>query len=83
MKLKNNRKMVSFIVHHSMYIIYNLGNGQMKRKTKSNANEKINNLTGDWFVSARSKNILISGPIIQSYNCQIAEELRNTEYVGC
>ena len=67
MKLKNNGKMISFIVHHSMHI---LGNGQMKRKPKSNANEKINNLTSDWFVSVLSKNIPISGPIItaQTYN---------------
>jgi len=42
--------------------------------------KKINNLTWDWFVTARSKNIPISGPIIQSKARRIAEEMLNTEF---
>ncbi|CAI6377575.1 unnamed protein product [Macrosiphum euphorbiae] len=56
------------------------GNGRMKRKPKSNANEEINNLTWEWFVSARAKNIPISGPIIQTKARQIAEQMSVTEF---
>ncbi|XP_025420186.1 tigger transposable element-derived protein 4-like isoform X2 [Sipha flava] len=52
----------------------------MKRKPKSNANEEINNLTWKWFVSARAKNIPISGPIIQTKARQIAEQMSVTEF---
>ncbi|CAI6367554.1 unnamed protein product [Macrosiphum euphorbiae] len=52
----------------------------MKRKPKSNANEEINNLTWEWFVSARAKNIPISGPIIQTKARQIAEQMSVTEF---
>lgn len=45
----------------------------MKGKLNSNSNEKINNLTQEWFVSARKKNIPISGLIIRSKAHQIAE----------
>eukprot|EP00102_Acyrthosiphon_pisum_P024766 XP_016661976.1 PREDICTED: tigger transposable element-derived protein 3-like [Acyrthosiphon pisum] len=56
------------------------GNGRMKRKPKSNANEEINNLTWEWFESTRTKNISISGPIIQTKARQIAEQMSVTEF---
>ncbi|XP_060878619.1 tigger transposable element-derived protein 4-like [Metopolophium dirhodum] len=56
------------------------GNGRMKRKSKSNANEEINNLTWEWFASAIAKNIPIFGPIIQTKARQIAEQMSITEF---
>lgn len=52
----------------------------MKRKPKSNANEKINRLTWEWFVSARAKNVPISGPIVQCKAREIAEQMSNTAF---
>jgi len=52
----------------------------MKRKPKSYANEEINKLTRECFISARAKNIPISGPIIQSKACHIAEQMSIAEF---
>jgi hypothetical protein len=38
----------------------------MKRKAKVTGNEGINEVVWEWFTNTRSKNILISGPMVQS-----------------
>lgn len=45
------------------------------RKLKLNANYKINNLTWEWFVNSRIKNVPIFAPIIQCKARQIAKKL--------
>jgi hypothetical protein len=42
------------------------GNGQMKRKAKITSNKEIQEVMWEWFTNARSKNIHISGPVVQS-----------------
>lgn len=52
----------------------------MKRKPKSNENDKINSLTWEWFVSSRENNEPVSGSMIQAKARQIAEQLSNTKF---
>ncbi|XP_031549387.1 tigger transposable element-derived protein 6-like [Actinia tenebrosa] len=44
--------------------------------------ERLNDLTWQWFQRARSKNIPISGPIIQEKACQFAKELDIANFKG-
>jgi hypothetical protein len=37
----------------------------MKRKAKVTGNEEINEAVWEWFTNARSRNIHISGPMVQ------------------
>jgi hypothetical protein len=37
----------------------------MKRKANVTGNEEINEVVWEWFMSARSKSIHISGPMVQ------------------
>lgn len=56
------------------------GNGQMKRKAKKTGNEEINGIVWEWFVSARAKNLPLSGPMVQSEALKVAKELGNMEF---
>ena len=48
---------------------------KIKRKLKDDFSQTINNTVYEWFVAQRSKNISISGPILQEYARKVAEEL--------
>ncbi|CAF1418298.1 unnamed protein product [Adineta ricciae] len=50
----------------------------VKRKIKGEFSQELNDQVFDWFVIQRSKNIPISGPIIQEYARNIAEQLGDT-----
>ncbi|GBO01842.1 hypothetical protein AVEN_213619-1 [Araneus ventricosus] len=52
------------------------GNGSTKRKMRKTANEEINEIVWEWFVNARSRNLPISEPILQTQAKDIAEKLR-------
>ena len=56
------------------------GNGAMKRKLKITGNEEINKLVWEWFVNIRSKNVPLSGPLIQAEAMNIAERLNITTF---
>ncbi|KAL4154212.1 hypothetical protein QTP88_002044 [Uroleucon formosanum] len=58
------------------------GNGKSKRSLKKTVNNEINKAVWDWFVKARSKNIPISGPMLQEKSKDIAIKLRNTDFKG-
>jgi hypothetical protein len=51
------------------------GNGQMKRKAKVTDNEVV----WEWFSNARSKNIHISGPMVQSEALAVAKSFGNDQ----
>jgi hypothetical protein len=53
------------------------GNGRMKRKAKVTGNEEINEVVCEWFTNAISKNIHISGPMVQSEALAVAKSLEN------
>ena len=50
-------------------------NKKAKRKVKGDFSQRINEDVYEWFVAQRSKNIPISGPILQEYARQTATEL--------
>jgi hypothetical protein len=56
------------------------GNGPMKRKGKVTGNEEINEVVQEWFMNARSKNIHISGPMVQSEVLAVAKSLVNDQF---
>ncbi|XP_053555972.1 tigger transposable element-derived protein 6-like [Bombina bombina] len=56
------------------------GNGEVKRKAKATGNEDLNKLLWEWFVAARSKNLPISGPILQTQALALAKELGKTDF---
>ena len=47
----------------------------MKRKVNGDFSQTINDSVYEWFVAQRSKKIPVSGPLLQGYARQIAEEL--------
>jgi hypothetical protein len=49
----------------------------MKKEAKVTGNEEINEVVWEWFMNARSKNILISGPIVQIEALTVANSLWN------
>jgi hypothetical protein len=51
------------------------GNGRMKRKAKVTSTEEINKVVREWFTNARSKNIHMSGPVVQSEALAVAKSL--------
>jgi hypothetical protein len=53
------------------------GNGRMKRKAKVTRNDEINEVVWEWLTDARSKNISISGPMVQSESLAVAKSLWN------
>ncbi|XP_053571634.1 tigger transposable element-derived protein 6-like [Bombina bombina] len=56
------------------------GNGAVKRKAKATGKEDLNKLLWEWFVAARSKNVPISGPILQTQALALAKELGKTDF---
>jgi hypothetical protein len=52
----------------------------MKRKVKVTDNEEINEAVWEWFTNARSKNIHISGPMVQSEALAVAKSLWNDQF---
>jgi hypothetical protein len=55
-------------------------NGPMKRKAKAIGNEKIDIVVWEWFKNARSNNIHISGPMVQSEALAVARSLANDQF---
>lgn len=53
-------------------------NKKVKRKFKDDSGQEINEQVYDWFVAQRSKNIAISGPVLQEYARKVAEELNSS-----
>ena len=51
----------------------NCGNGKIKREFKKTANEDVNEIVWEWFVSVRAKNHRVSGPMVQEYAKQVAQ----------
>jgi hypothetical protein len=58
----------------------NCGNGKIKRELKKTANEDVNEIVWEWFVSVRAKNHRVSGPMVQEYAKQVAQKLGKTEF---
>jgi hypothetical protein len=52
----------------------------MKRKAKATGNEEINAVVWEWFTNARSENIHISGPMVQSEDLAVAKSLENDQF---
>jgi hypothetical protein len=44
---------------------------------KVTGNEEINEVVWEWFTNARSKNIHMSGPMVQSEDLAVAKSLGN------
>ena len=58
----------------------NCANGKIKRELKKTANEDVNEIVWEWFVSVRSKNHRVSGPMVQKYAKKVAQKLGKTEF---
>jgi hypothetical protein len=52
----------------------------MMGKAKVAGNEEINEVVWEWFTNVRSKNIHISGPMIQSEALAVAKSLGNDKF---
>jgi hypothetical protein len=52
----------------------------MKRKAKVTGNEYINEVVWEWFTNARSKNIYLSGLMVQSQALTAARSLGNDQF---
>ena len=50
------------------------------KRVKNSINEDLNEQVWEWFVAARSKNIPVSGPILQEKALNIATELGQTDF---
>jgi hypothetical protein len=55
-------------------------NGLMKGKAKVTGNEEINEVVWEWFTNARSKNIHISGPMVQSEALAVSKSIGNYQF---
>ncbi|GBN81230.1 hypothetical protein AVEN_105616-1 [Araneus ventricosus] len=51
------------------------GNGSIKSEMRKTTNEEINEIVWEWFVDIRSRNLPISGLILQAQAKDIAEKL--------
>jgi hypothetical protein len=49
----------------------------MKRKAKVTGNDEINEVVWEWLTNAISKNIRISGPMVQNEALAVAKSLGN------
>jgi hypothetical protein len=58
------------------------GNSRMKRKAKVTGNKEINEAVWDWFTNAKSKNIHVSSPMLQSEALAVAKSLRNDQLMA-
>ena len=47
---------------------------QIVKRLKRSTNEDVNELTWQWFVTARSNNTIVSGPIIQAKVLELASQ---------
>ncbi|KAK9731729.1 Tc5 transposase DNA-binding domain [Popillia japonica] len=56
------------------------GYGKIKRKAKRTGNEEINKTVWGWFVSAQSKNLPISGTMLQSQALNVPKKLVNATF---
>jgi hypothetical protein len=52
----------------------------MKKKAKVTGNEEINKVVWEWFTNERSRNIHISGPMVQSEALAVAKSLGNDQF---
>jgi len=52
----------------------NCGNGKIKRELKKTANEDVNEIVWEWFVSVRAKNHRVSGPTVQEYAKKVTQK---------
>ncbi|XP_038077439.1 tigger transposable element-derived protein 4-like [Patiria miniata] len=65
--------------------MYNSGNaslGVMRRKFRKTGNEAVNRVVYEWFRIAKSKNLPLTGPIIQAKALSFAEQLGNTTFTA-
>ena len=58
----------------------NCANGKIKRELKKTANEYVNEIVWEWFVSVRVKNHRVSGPMVQEYAKKVTQKLGKTEF---
>ena len=58
----------------------NCANGKINRERKKTANEDVNEIVWEWFVSVRAKNHCVSGPMVQEYAKKFAQKLGKTEF---
>jgi len=58
----------------------NCANVKIKRELKKTANEDVNEIMWEWFVSVRAKNHCVSGPMVQEYTKKFAQKLGKTEF---
>ena len=58
----------------------NCGNAKIKRELMKTANEDVNEIVWERFVSVRAKNHRVSGPMVQEYAKQVAQKLGKTEF---
>jgi hypothetical protein len=75
MQVFNTRKQKNKIMNEWLQ-----GNGQMKRKVKVTGKEEINKVVWEWFTNARSKNIHISGPMVQNEALAVPKSLGNDQF---
>ncbi|XP_025424407.1 tigger transposable element-derived protein 7-like [Sipha flava] len=80
--IKNKIKIREEWLKGKSYSLILLGNGKSKRSLKKTVNDEINKAVWNWFVKARSKNIPISGPMLQEKSKDIAIKLGNTDLKG-
>jgi hypothetical protein len=52
----------------------------MNRKAKVTCNEEINEVVWERFTNLNSKNIHISGPVVQSEALAVAKSVRNDQF---
>ena len=53
---------------------------KQKENLKKTANEDVNEIVWEWFVSVRAKNYRVSGHMVQEYAKQVAQKLGKTEF---
>jgi hypothetical protein len=58
----------------------NYANGKIKRELKKTANEDVNKMLCERFVSVRAKSHHMSGPMVQECAKEFAEKLGKTEF---
>ena len=58
----------------------NCGNGKIKRVRKKTADEDVNEIVWELFVSVGAKNYRVSGPMVQEYAKQVAQKLGKTQF---
>lgn len=56
------------------------GNSNAKRKLRQTGNEDINKILLEWFLDARTRNLPISGPILQTQAKIIAKRLQKNDF---